>query len=103
MDHGVMGKGLLYETGGRIAMFARYPAHPYFTAGKTVGSIGMRLLCFSASVWHAASSQRTHETVLWPRVLRRRHPRKPLPYCCDLPVVRCTQFTGAPAGGAVCV
>ena len=37
MDHGVMGKGLLYETGGRIAMFARYPAHPYFTAGKTVG------------------------------------------------------------------
>lgn len=54
MDHGVMGKGLLYETGGRIAMFARYPAHPYFTAGKTVGSIGMRLLCFSASVWHAA-------------------------------------------------
>ena len=32
-----MGKGLLYETGGRIAMFARYPAHPYFTAGKTVG------------------------------------------------------------------
>jgi arylsulfatase A-like enzyme len=37
MDHGASGKSTLYETGGRIAMFARYPNHAgnFFAAGAS--------------------------------------------------------------------
>ena len=37
MDHGASGKSTLYETGGRIAMFARYPNHEngFFAAGTS--------------------------------------------------------------------
>jgi arylsulfatase A-like enzyme len=37
MDHGASGKSTLFETGGRIAMFARYPNHEgnFFAAGTS--------------------------------------------------------------------
>lgn len=35
MDNGQPGKGISFESGARVAMFARYPAHAFFAPGTT--------------------------------------------------------------------